>query len=294
MELDKVYNMDALDFLKSLPDNFVQVIITSPPYYDLRHYKVDGQLGNEGSMHEYIKKLVDIFREGRRVLRADGVFWLNLGDTYAKSHNAHDIPPKNAMMIPHRVAMACQEDGWIIRQDIVWDKVTCMPEGVRDRPTRSHEYIFMMTKEPKGYYYNQEAVGTPVKKAYKVRLPKTGIRVDINTSDDIQFKNKINRISANRPGRSWANLRSVWRLSRDINKTSHFATMPEKLAERFVLASSREGDTILDMFMGAGTTMLAAKRKGRRFIGSELNPDYIDLSYKRLANDWESHQRGLL
>jgi len=285
--------MDALDFLRALPDNFAQCMLTSPPYYDMRNYMHDEQIGNERSYKDYIARLILIFDEARRVLRHDGIFWLNIGDTYTKSHNTHDLPKKNLMLIPERVAIGCQDRGWIIRQVVIWHKVTCFPESVKDRPTRNHEYIYMMTKE-KHYYYDQEAIAQKSPKQWGHKPQKRGKHVGITQSRNPEFKKHVNRMSRPVIGKSLSNRRSVWTISREISNIRHFATMPIEIAELCIKASTRVDDIVLDMFMGAGTTALVAKRLDRQFIGSEINPDYIDLTYDRISKDWEANQLRML
>lgn len=262
---------------KSLPlaDGIVQTCVTSPPYFGLRDYGVDGQIGLELTPDAFVAQLVDVFREVRRVLKDDGTVWLNLGDSYAGSgkgqtpNGAADpkvrktqgmkldtltasdvgLKPKDLIGIPWRVAFALQDDGWYLRQDIIWHKTACMPESVKDRCTKNHEYLFLLSKS-RTYYFDAEAIKTPAK----------------NQSE----------------GR--ANKRSVWTIAPSNYKGAHFATFPPALIEPCILAGSRVGDTVLDPFSGSGTTAAVSKSLGRSAIGIELNANYLALATRRVAD----------
>lgn len=259
---------DCLDRLKELPDGSVQCCITSPPYWGLRDYGSDDQLGLEETPEEFVTNLVDVFREVRRVLRDDGTLWLNLGDSYVGNcsrasdngragygnkregvftKSGNGLKQKDLVGIPWRVAFALQADGWYLRQDIIWHKPNPMPEPVTDRCTKSHEYIFLLTKS-KRYYYDHEAI-----------------------------KEKCMSDTKNK--------RSVWTVCPKPYKGAHFAVFPEKLIEPCVLAGCPSGSTILDPFAGSGTTGLVAKRHGCNFIGIELNPEYAELARNRIAHE---------
>ena len=288
IEVNTIYNMDALDFLKSLPSESVQAAITSPPYYNLRDYDRDDQLGNESTLNDYIDRLVSIFRELRRVLKNNGIFWLNIGDSY--SQGSGDMPRKNVMLIPHRLFIACQDDGWIIRQDVVWHKPNAMPDSAKDRPSRSHEYIAMMVKAPK-YYYDADAVKVP-SKMLPSKKDRGKLEVLENTKPHVAVK--MNRIARDIEAKPYRNRRSVWSITTTNSKTLHAAPFPVKLVEVCVLASTKPGDTVLDMFMGSGTTGLVSRRLGRNYIGSDVNDEYIDMAYNRINSDPLSHQQTLL
>lgn len=267
---------DTLTISRRIPSQCVQMVCTSPPYYGLRDYGIPGQIGLENTPQAYITKLVDLFREVRRVLRDDGVLWLNLGDSYAGSgkggqptmYSEHWQPiyalkgtvypglaAKQLLGIPWRVALALQEDGWYLRSDIIWHKVNCVPESVRDRPTKSHEYIFLFSKQ-RYYYYDQKAI----------QEPNTQPRKRGETETHLE-----------------KNRRSVWSIPTQAQPFVHCATMAERLAELCILAGSRPGDLVLDPFMGAGTTALVAQKLGRQYLGIEINPEYIRLANERLA-----------
>ncbi len=297
--VNKFLQGDAVETLKTLPDNIVDCCITSPPYFGLRDYGVKGQIGLEKTMSEYISKLVDVFSEVKRVLKPAGTLWLNLGDSYAgsggmgsdidkrakigmviiKKYNRQGsvdgILPKNILGVPFRVAFALQDSGWIFRQDIIWHKLNPMPESVTDRCTKAHEYIFLLSKS-KMYYYDYKAIQEPTL-----------------TKDDIvrdRDKGKLNKT----PGRnkmrglytnnySMKNKRSVWTVPTKPYKGAHFATFPEALINPMILAGSPVNGIVLDPFMGAGTVALASKKKQRNFIGIELNPAYIEIAKERLG-----------
>jgi len=289
---------DTRKVLKTLPVESVQCCVTSPPYFGLRDYGVDGQIGLEPSPDEYVAELVAVFREVRRVLRADGTLWLNLGDSYARQggEGGHGpnaqvgntksleqrrmlVPPsgtkpKDLLMIPARVALALQADGWWLRSDIIWHKPNPMPESVTDRPTSAHEHVFLLTKSAR-YFYDAEAVKEEA--CYPV-----GSREDVPRGG-FQGKGSDPRgQEAFRAIRDTRNLRNVWTIATQPFSGAHFATMPPDLVERCIKAGSRPGDMILDPFGGAGTTGLVAQRLGRDYTLIELNPTYADMARDRI------------
>lgn len=261
LENSLIIESDAILALQKLSSNSVQCIVTSPPYWGLRDYGIDGQIGLEETLQQYINKLVSIFSEARRVLKDSGVFWLNIGDGYTSGNRRYRAPdkknPARAMSIrpdtpdglkskdllgiPWRLALALQEDGWFLRSDIIWNKPNAMPESVKDRPTRSHEYVFMLTKKEKYYYDNQ------------------AIREN---------------------GR---NKRTVWNINTVPFSEAHFATFPPSLIEPCILATTKEDDFVLDPFLGSGTVGLVCQAHGRKFVGIELNDKYIEIARKRLG-----------
>ena len=274
--MNKIIVGDVRDKLKTLPDKSVQCVVTSPPYWGLRDYKNDNQIGLEKTFTEYVKNLTSIFNEVKRIIKDDGVLWLNLGDTYAsKDDLTNGIKGKNLIGIPWRVAFALQEDGWYLRQDIIWAKPNPMPEPVKDRCTKSHEHIFMFTKSPH-YYFDSEAIREP----------------RVSSSNNHQFGGKKyndpnNPIYAS-PGSIYKsdgkrNKRDVWFIPTQPFAGSHFAVMPEAVAEPCILSTSKEGDVVFDPFFGAGTVGVVSKRNNRNYIGIELNLEYVSIAEKRIG-----------
>lgn len=258
----------------------VQTCVTSPPYFGLRDYGHSGQIGLEQTPSQYVETMVEVFRCVRDILADDGTLWLNLGDSYAaggmgpgsgkqltnrgtstgghmdKPRKAPDgFKPKDLLGIPWRVAFALQADGWYLRQDIIWHKPNPMPESVRDRCTRSHEYIFLMSKSER-YYFDSDAMQEPAQSSKGASSNGSGMR----------------------------NRRSVWTVATRPYKGAHFATYPAALIDPCVLAGSRHGDIVLDPFMGSGTTAAVAIRHGRQYMGCEVNPEYKTLQDERLSN----------
>jgi DNA modification methylase len=297
---------DALTALSMMGASSVQCCVTSPPYWGLRDYGVEGQLGLERTPEEYVAKLVEVFREVRRVLADDGTLWLNLGDSYAvggtgaapstkstlsrhgpdgrspyldalsagKPRKASDLKPKDLVGIPWRVAFALQADGWWLRSDIIWSKPNPMPESVTDRPTKAHEYIFLLSKAST-YYYDADAIAERHSGYYRKRTdeyvkhhpPGQGAHGGLHR--------------CNGPTR---NRRSVWHVATQPFPDAHFATFPPKLIEPCILAGCPVGGTVLDPFTGSGTTGSVANALGRNFVGIELNPTYAAMATKRIGD----------
>lgn len=257
-----IFEGDVLSVLRRLPDKSVQCGVTSPPYWGLRDYNIAEQIGFEPSLAQYINRLTTAFRELRRVLKDDGIFWLNIGDGYTSGNRGRRAPdkknparamdvrpetpeglkPKDLLGLPWRLAFALQDDGWYLRADIIWNKPNAMPESVKDRPTRAHEYMFMFTKSEQ-YFYDRDAVLEP----------------------------------------NGRNRRSVWDVPTQAFAGAHFATFPPRLIEPCVLASTRPGDIVLDPFFGSGTVGVVAQQLQRRYVGIELNPEYVALAARRLS-----------
>lgn len=334
---------NCLDILPTLAEGSMQTCVTSPPYFGLRDYGADGQIGLEPSVDEFVSSLVQVFREVRRVLRDDGTLWLNLGDSYAGSWGAqgrgpspsasmsrHQIAnhPKRAQQtgtirsagvkakdiygVPWRVAFALQADGWYLRQDIVWHKPNPMPESVRDRCTKAHEYVFLLSKSPR-YYYDIDSIKEPVAASSIARLAqdvegqagsdrvlgKTNGAMKAVRSKRDSFKRDGSKreqaipgqsMGTHRPDRSESdydlitrNKRSVWTVPTMPFREAHFATFPEALIEPCILAGAPAGGVVLDPFMGAGTTAVVAERLGRQWVGCELNPEYAAIARRRLV-----------
>jgi len=310
---------DCVELLNKLEDQSINTCITSPPYWGLRNYNdEEKQLGMEDTPEEFVDNLVNVFREVKRVLRDDGTLWLNLGDSYAnqrsgegadtlknlnvnthgyknptkkqektnknfnKTLNYGNLKPKNLVGMPWRVAFALQQDGWYLRQDIIWHKPNPMPESVRDRCTKAHEYIFLLSKKPK-YYYDHEAIKEDAKYPQGPNSPQSIKKGKGEFGMDT--RGGLSKIGAN-PKK---NKRSVWKVSTKPFKGAHFATFPKDLIEPCVLAGCPKGGTVLDPFGGSGTTGIVAAQHNRNAVLLELNQEYIDLAkariYKEVDND---------
>lgn len=333
--------MDCLAGLQQLPDQSVNTCVTSPPYWGLRDYGVKGQHGLEETPEEFIYKQVEVFREVYRVLKNDGTLWINIGDSYAsnsrkrseaqvtggaitgKRHHVAckdqinkvtgELKRKDIVGIPWMLAFALRADGWYLRQDIIWSKPNPMPESVTDRCTKSHEYIFLLTKSEK-YYFNQDAIKEPAsnntheRRARVVRGTKSnpdskqnGIRPQKKPGGwdtaDVRINSKLGRypdtkakhnISFDKSLESMPdtrNKRSVWSILPQAFPDAHFATFPEELPATCIKAGCPEGGIVLDPYMGAGTTALVARKLQRNFIGFELNLEYIKIAEKRLTKE---------
>lgn len=322
---NKVIFGDALYGLKYLEDESVDTCVTSPPYYGLRDYGVDGQIGLEKFPEQYIERLVEVFREVRRVLKHDGTLWVNIGDSYCGSgkgganypYNAKKykqgtnrgsvakplpttivdgLKPKDLIGIPWMLAFALRTDGWYLRQDIIWAKPNPMPESVKDRCTKSHEYIFLFSKSPR-YYFDGDAIAEPVKDSTIARLSqktngnmKPVIRYGgkkYSEKPDVFYRTKSGNAYILRPKR---NKRDVWNVSTKPFKGAHFATFPDTLITPCILAGSREGGTVLDPFCGTGTVLMVANQFGRKGVGIELNNEYEQLIKKRIGEYTTIHR----
>lgn len=339
----RIHIGDCREVLKTLPGESVQCVVTSPPYLWLRDYGVEGQIGLESSPDEYIKEMVVVFRETRRVLRKDGTLWVNMGDSYSSGgHGGNpteessgleggqnsqlasmisrsrvsELPPKNIFGMPWRLAFALQADGWILRQDIIWSKPTCMPESVRDRCTKAHEYIFLLSKSQK-YYFDADAIAEPCVQNERRPTFRGGAYCNNSTFNNseggkstvvgnVKTNGKHSRTEKNSRGRRMVenvarareagadhdspfgdtrNKRSVWTVATQPFSEAHFATFPSALVEPCILAGSPRGGVILDPFGGAGTTGLVAERLQRDSILIELNPEYAAMAERRIRND---------
>lgn len=305
----KILVGDCLARMQEIPDRTINTCITSPPYFGLRDYGVDGQIGLEPTPEEFVSKLVEVFREVRRVLRDDGTLWLNLGDSYnavgreghgtrvgckqgtnrASAENAdacrpsvERLKPKDLIGIPWRVAFALQADGWYLRSDIIWHKPNPMPESVTDRPTKAHEYLFLLAKSER-YYFDVDAF----KERATSKTPagnKTHKYTDAyERSDSEEHRTKAGLLAL--AVREWEtrNRRTVWTVPAQPFRGAHFATFPPALVEPCVLAGCPIDGTVLDPFNGAGTTGLVALRNQRNYIGCEMNPEYAAMAEARIT-----------
>ena len=337
---------DVRETLRALETGSVQTCVTSPPYFGLRDYGVSGQIGLEPTPAEYVEQMVAVFREVRRVLRDDGTLWLNLGDSYAspvkgsggtgkstlvgtpndgngqlfapRKFDMSGLKPKDLIGIPWRVAFALQADGWYLRQDIIWHKPNPMPESVRDRCTKAHEYVFLLSKSER-YYWDAEAMQEPANLTGKGNANgfRGGAYLNNSTFDNAAGGNRTQKgnvgtrskrdsfkrddskraevipgqsVGTHRPDRPESeydvftrNRRSVWTVATRPYKGAHFATFPPALIEPCILAGAPFDGLVLDPFTGSGTTAAVALQHGRRFVGCELNPDYIKLAEARIA-----------
>lgn len=308
----RIINADVMDGLAQLADESVHCVVTSPPYFGLRDYGVPGQIGLEPTPAEFIARLVDVFREVRRVLRSDGTCWLNMGDSYcstdkwggggngnsgkqtvaddgsvpswavrAKRQHYEGVKPKDLLLIPERLAIALCDDGWYIRSRIIWHKPNPMPESVTDRPTKSHEHIWLMSKAPR-YFYDAESIK---EEAVSDHPSGNGFKRDARLS----YQNPDGTARGN--DKQWTdvggarNARDVWTIATAPFAEAHFATFPPELAERCIKAGCPKGGTVLDPFGGSGTTGLVADRMQRNAVLIELNPQYAAMAKRRLTND---------
>jgi DNA modification methylase len=296
--------------LSTLPDGCVQTCVTSPPYFGLRDYGVDGQIGLEPTPAEYVERLVAVFREVRRVLRDDGTLWLNLGDSYAGSWGAQSRPnpvdgmsaqqieshpkrtrtgslertpgvkAKDLLGIPWTVALALRADGWFLRSDIIWAKPNPMPESVEDRPTKAHEYLFLLAKSS-SYYYAADAIAEPSLNAGKL-VRTNGADGYESETHNLRTRDGFKRGVLVKDTR---NRRSVWTVPSEPYPGAHFAVMPTALVEPCIRAGAPQGSLVLDPFTGSGTVGVVALREGCRFVGAELNPEYVALANERIGRE---------
>jgi DNA modification methylase len=297
-----ILNEDCETALSKIDEKSINCCVTSPPYYGLRDYGMAGQIGLEQTPEEYVAKMVDVFRGVKRVLRDDGTLWLNLGDSYynyrpgkgqsivkqtvaniiqdlpqtcaRRGNKLEGLKEKDLIGIPWRVAFALQADGWFLRQDIIWHKPNPMPESVKDRCTKAHEYIFLLSKS-KNYYFDQKAIDEPAIYAGN----KRGDRKDSRRGT---ICNSMNSNTGER-----RNKRSVWSVTTKGLKEAHFATFPPDLIEPCILAGCPSGGTVLDPFFGSGTTGLVARDNNRQCVGIELNPDYVEIANHRLFDNYQ-------
>lgn len=272
MEYHNKVFAQSCERMDQIPDGVVQVCVTSPPYFGLRNYGIDGQIGLESSLNEYVSRIVEVFREVRRTLRDDGILWLNLGDSYGC---------KQLLGTPWRVALALQADGWWLRSDIVWSKPNPMPSSVVDRCTTSHEYIFMLSKSEQ-YFFDANAIAEPAIHAGEIKVNKSGKNKSSSNSTQVGFT-RDGGVTV----KDTRNKRDVWSIATQPYSDAHFATFPREIPSLCIRAGSKPGDLVLDPFMGSGTTAEVAEFLGRKWVGYELNPEYHALISQRTA------QKGL-
>lgn len=314
---------DALEQLQTMKSESIYTCVTSPPYYNLRDYGIAGQIGTEETPEEYVDRLVQVFREVRRILRPDGTLWLNIGDSYAtktgryapglSSRNICGKPSrgtpegykhKDLIGIPWMVAFALRADGWYLRRDIIWQKPNAMPESVTDRCTKSHEYIFLLAKSDR-YYFDHTAI-----KERRTSCKNDAVagsrgafgprQTRLRGSGNIKRKYRptpTKHLEGNIPYSGESELRSkrdVWTVATRGCKGNHFAVFPEQLVEPCILAGCPEGGTVLDPFAGSGTTGVAAKRLRRNFIGVEINSEYWEMAQKRISATMAEYEQLMI
>ncbi len=314
MNRNIIYTSDCKTGLKTLPDNSVDCCVTSPPYFGLRDYGEDAQIGLEPTPEEYIAQLVEVFTEVRRVLKLTGTLWINIGDSYAgsgrgvggchKPFKSNEIKPKDLIGIPWMLAFALRQAGWYLRQDIIWHKPNAMPESVTDRCAKAHEYIFLLSKSAK-YHFDFNAIKEPAKthenrpsgvvrnREYeyqsKPNLNPEAYRIGHKkrqylAPNDPSFRKNTDRIFLPTDAET-VNKRSVWDVPTKPFKGAHFATFPSTLIVDCIKAGCPTGGLVLDPFMGSGTTAIVARKLGRDYIGFELNPEYVEISNQRIAKE---------
>lgn len=294
-----IHTGDCRTVMADIPDASIDCIVTSPPYWGLRDYGNDAQIGLEKTPDEYVREMVAVFSDARRILKQDGTLWLNLGDSYATGAGQGNrtkrdllgtswrpnrlkiegLKPKDLVGIPWRVAFALQADGWWLRQDIIWHKPNPMPESVTDRCTKSHEYIFLFTKAER-YYFDAKAIaeasvysGPPRKKdSFKRNVPVPPGQTPQHRAnrDDICYSGTRNK-------------RTVWTVPTSPCKEAHFAIYPPNLIRDCIKAGCRPGGVVLDPFIGSGTTGIVCMEESRNIIGIELNPEYAEIARRRIA-----------
>lgn len=297
-----IHEGDVMDGLAAMADESVHCVVTSPPYWGLRDYGVDGQIGLESTPEEYVARMVAVFREVRRVLRSDGVAWVNIGDSYASAwacdrrnvigngsleHGKREDRPnrlvgclkeKDLVGIPWRLAFALQADGWWLRSDCIWAKPNPMPESVTDRPTKAHEYVFLLTKSAR-YWWDQDAVAERGSSEAGSRAGYSGYSERAEAMGrEASGNEKAGAVAFNSGTR---NIRTVWTIATDPTRDAHFATFPRKLVERCIKAGCPVGGIVLDPFLGSGTTAQVAIELGRSAVGCELNPKYVEIARRR-------------
>jgi len=298
MNKNVIYQGNSLDVLKTLPDNSIDCCITSPPYYGLRDYGCDGQIGLEETPEQFVSSLMDVFNQVKRVLKPEGTLWFNMGDSYAGNNSrasnngragfgnereivvnrtGEGLKSKDLIGVPWMCAFALRSNGWYLRQDIIWHKPNPMPESVTDRCTKAHEYIFLMSKSAK-YYYDQLSIKEDCK-----TFDNSNRDRDTTKLNNTPGRTKMKGLKTNQYEK--ANKRSVWTVNTKPYQDAHFATFPEELIVDCIKAGCPENGIVLDPFSGAGTTALVSRKLNRNFIGIELNPEYIKIAENRLYKE---------
>lgn len=307
IEKNNIYNIDCREGLKLLDSNSIDCCVTSPPYWGLRDYNIDGQIGLEENLNDYIENLSKVFKEVKRVLKPTGTLWINIGDCYVgtggdrkkkvnnvlfENQNKHNpklgrysrnkklkeinLKPKNLIGLPWRIAFKLQEDGWYLRSEIIWNKTNCMPESVKDRPTKSHENIFLLTKNKNYYYDNNSIKELCVNCDSNAPKGSKGVLGNLNKGLRESYKSKDKLI--------YRNKRSVWNIATSNFNKTNYAAFPPKLIEPCIIAGCPKNGIVLDPFMGSGTTAMVAIQNNRNYIGFEINNKYIEMAHKYRLN----------
>ena len=279
IETYRIIRGDVRSALRRLPEACIDTVVTSPPYYGQRDYESDEQLGHEKTPEDYVEALTDIFRDVRRTLHPEGTAWLVLGDKYLNGR---------LLGLPWRVALALQDDGWVLRSDVIWHKPNAMPSAVKNRPTTDHEYVFLLTRQASNYYYDADAIREPhVTFSDKSQMKGGRKHLGVRGGTPEQGKNSgSNNLHDARWDQAFhpkgRNKRTVWSISLSKFREAHFAVFPESLVQNCILAGSPEGGLVLDPFSGSGTTGLVARRLGRRYLGFDCSKDYCAMARRRL------------
>lgn len=284
LNLNYIYNGDALEILKNIPSESVDMCITSPPYWNLRDYGVDGQLGLEDSVFDFINNLYNVFHEIKRVLKNEGSLWINIRDTYSKGIKRCGVKNKSLCMIPERLIIKLLDDGWILRNDIIWHKPNAMPDSCKNRFTVDYEHLYFLTKIEKGYYFETQYEPYMSERKNKVIHQKDGDKRS-QLLETKMVRHGANGTTLNNP-MAWSDKgrikRTTWSINTKSYKGSHFATFPTELIEIPIKAGCPINGIILDPFMGSGTTGLVAKKLGKNYVGIELNEEYIKIANERI------------
>lgn len=321
--INQIIQGDAKEVLKTLPDSSIDCCVTSPPYWGLRNYGVEGQLGLEPTPELFVENIVAVFSEVKRVLKPTGILWLNIGDSYAgsgrgvgdtkktselqRNHSESYVgdikpifktetyKPKDLVGIPWMVAFALRANGWYLRQDIIWHKPNPMPESVKDRCTKAHEYIFLLSKSARYYYNNEDIKTESLEMNWQSRLERDSIkshpdRLKNGIRTKSTFGNRNGELNRLHSGNNYtdfgkSNKRSVWTVTTKPFSDAHFATFPEELIVDCIKAGCPQGGIVLDPFSGAATTAVVSKKLNRNYLGIELNPEYIAISNKRIHKE---------
>ena len=287
LNLDYIYQGDALEVLKQFPSESIDMCITSPPYWNMRDYGDKNQLGLEYTTSEFIDNLYNVFHELKRALKDEGSLWINIRDTYSKGVKRCGVKNKSLSMIPERLIIKLLDDGWILRNDIIWHKPNAMPDSCKNRFTVDYEHLYFLTKKDKGYYFKTQY------EPYTSNIKSKKDNINNNNDKDKRsalieskmVRHGANGTTLNSPSK-WSDKgrikRTTWSINTKAYKEAHFATYPTELIECPIDAGCPEGGIVLDPFMGSGTTGVVAKKQGKHYVGIELNKEYIEIANNRI------------